>query len=456
MPPSPRIAVMLDPDKLGFREGETLRGIAQYAEAVGRQLVLDRYPLKQPPGTFAGILVPAHRFIDKAVARCRVPVVFISWHNHSAGHGKVFENRHEAGRLAANHLLERGYRAFAYLGFARHTQSYIERQAFAQALRRLGRRPQSACTFQQYATMESWLRSTSTWLNDWLGGFELPVGIYVARPGFARVLAQLALARGLRIPEDVGIIAADDDPALHALTPALTSIRFDYAELGTRAAELLDRLMHGEAAPRGNVLIEPTLIPRRSTDRQALADDLVARALWFIDDRRTEPIDARQVAAGLGVTQRTLERRLRAAGRGTIAQEIAKARVEHAKLLLEDLARSRVRAQRRRRGRGPVQVVFDGPPADPEGEGWREWHEDPRRRAALVETRPDGTEWIRRHPLPMPDTPLARRGWAGLAGVAHGAGFRSVSALSRAFHRYAGMPPTHWRRGPASGSERPT
>jgi AraC-like DNA-binding protein len=154
--------------------------------------------------------------------------------------------------------------------------------------------------------------------------------------GLARAVADLALARGLRIPEDVGLVAADDDPVLCELPPALTSLHFDYAEVGVRAGQLLGRLMAGQRAPAKNVLVAPTLVPRLSTDRAAVADPLVAKALWFLDDRRTEAIRPRQVAEAVGLRLRALEGRLQRARGRTVAQEIARARVEHAKILLGD------------------------------------------------------------------------------------------------------------------------
>ena len=160
------------------------------------------------------------------------------------------------------------------------------------------------------------------------------MGIFVARPVLARAVADQALGRGLRVPEDVGILAADDDPVVAALPPTISSLRFDYAQVGRLAARLLERLMEGAPAPRRASFVPPVLIPRQSTDRQATGDPLVADALWFIDSRRTEPIRPPQVAAAFGVGVRTLQRRFRAAGRLTVEQEIIKARVEHAKLLL--------------------------------------------------------------------------------------------------------------------------
>jgi len=133
MPPSPRIAVMLDPDKLGFREAETLRGIARYAEPAGWHLVLDPFAVKNPAGHFEGILAPPRRYSCLTIRRSAVPVVCISWSRPAFTLIRVVDDRYAAGRLAANHLVERGYRTFAYLGFSRQSQSRIERDTFARA-----------------------------------------------------------------------------------------------------------------------------------------------------------------------------------------------------------------------------------------------------------------------------------------------------------------------------------
>jgi len=332
MPPARRIAVMVDPDHLGFREEATLRGIARYAQAAGWSLLLDPFAVQHPPADCHGMLAPPRRWTGPRIRRSPVPVVCIAWSGAPAGLVRVVEDRGQAGRLAARHLLDQGYRTFAYLGFSRHAQSAIERTEFSRALRRLGRHPYSARTFRSYARTQGSLAKVRAALGGWLERLERPIGLFVAQPGFARILAQLALGRGLRIPHDLGIIAADDAPVACELPPALTSLHFDYALLGYRAAELLDRLIDGAPRPPRALLIEPTLVPRESTDRQALRDPLVAGALRFIDERRTEPLRPADVAAGLRVAQRTLQRRFRRAGRDTVQTEILKARVEHAKL----------------------------------------------------------------------------------------------------------------------------
>ncbi len=110
--------------------------------------------------------------------------------------------------------------------------------------------------------------------------------------------------------------------------------------------------MRGEPRPyKSNTLIPPTLVPRLSSDRARLGDPLVAKALVYIDGRRTEcytqeTLDAanrtcdrlvpRDVAHAMGVSLRLLEKRFRVARGRTVAQEIALARVAHARLCLEE------------------------------------------------------------------------------------------------------------------------
>ncbi len=354
-----RVAIMFDPGPLTRRQRETVRGMARHAEAAGWHLALDPYAVHHASGRYDGIVATSRKFRGPGLAASPVPVVLVTLgHEHHPRIARVVDNRYAAGRLAALHLVERGYRTFAYVGFAKQTQSSTEREEFARELARLGRRSEAARTFLTYASNRGWWDKVMATLGGWLERLERPVGLLVARPRFARALAELAHLRGLRIPEDVGIVAADDDPVLCELPPALTSIHFDYAEVGHRAAELLDRMMDGERPPERAVLVEPTLVPRHSTDREAMADPLVAKALFWIDDRRTEPIHPRHVAEAMGVSPRALGKRLRRAGRGTILQEIIRARVEHAKVHLAH-SRGPIRGLARESGFGSYMAMLD-------------------------------------------------------------------------------------------------
>ncbi len=333
MPTTRRVAATFDPDELTLRERGIAHGALRYARQAGWHLVLDPFALHHP-GEFDGLLVQTHRGLAERLKRCPVPFVCVAWSQRQLGLPGALDNRYKAGRIAARHLVERGYRTCTYLGFRRHIQSRVERQEFTSTLSQLGCRTMSARTFATYASKAAWWAKVMRQLGTWLDSLQAPAGLFVARPGLARAVAELARGRGLRIPEDLGIVAADDDPLVCTTPPALTSLHFDYPVLGTRAAERLDHLLQGKRRRVQAALVAPTLVQRLSTDRQRVDDPLVADALWFIDSRRSEAIDPHQVAEAMGVDGRTLRRRLRRAGRGTPAQEIARARVEHAKLLL--------------------------------------------------------------------------------------------------------------------------
>ena len=386
MRPGRRIAVMLDADQLDFREEATLRGIARFADAAGWRLVLDPFAVHDPPADCCGILAPPRRYAGPCIRRAPVPVVCFAWSRKSLGTARVLDNRYEAGRLAARHLVHQGYHTFAYLGFSRQAQSCIERTDFTRQLRKLGRRVHRVRTFASYTRERHWWRQLKTALDGWLPRLTPPVGVLAARPGLARALADRALAQGLRIPHDIGILAADDLPAVCEPSPALSSIRFDYEQLGHRAAALLHGLLDGTPAPERAILLPPPLVPRHSTDRLAVGDPLVAQALWHIDThctdrldwramdgRRTGRIGPRDVATALGIGERTLQRHLRAAGRDTILGELTKARVAYARIQLE--------------------------------------HSN--------------------SPLPA---------------VAHESGFATYQAMARAFRGHLGVPPSHFRR----------
>jgi LacI family repressor for deo operon, udp, cdd, tsx, nupC, and nupG len=77
-------------------------------------------------------------------------------------------------------------------------------------------------------------------------------------------LISAARERGLRVPDDLSVTGFDDSPLAQLSSPALTSVRIDYADYGAAAAAaLLDAIEGGAAA--GYSGPPPQLIVRAST-----------------------------------------------------------------------------------------------------------------------------------------------------------------------------------------------
>ncbi|MFC7614835.1 LacI family DNA-binding transcriptional regulator [Actinokineospora soli] len=71
-------------------------------------------------------------------------------------------------------------------------------------------------------------------------------------------------AAGLRVPDDVAVVGFDDIAIAAHTTPTLTTVRQPSHEMGEAAARLLLRLLDGEPAPEGPVVIPTSLVVRES------------------------------------------------------------------------------------------------------------------------------------------------------------------------------------------------
>ena len=71
------------------------------------------------------------------------------------------------------------------------------------------------------------------------------------------------------MPDDVSIVGFDDTPESAYFTPALTTIRQDFSEVGRRCVTLLRGLMDGNES-NGHVVVPADLIIRESTASAAV------------------------------------------------------------------------------------------------------------------------------------------------------------------------------------------
>lgn len=80
----------------------------------------------------------------------------------------------------------------------------------------------------------------------------------------AMAFVDLALNRGISVPEDLSIVAYDDEVA-ELFTPALTAVSPPRASVGAAAVDLLARRLEDPSRPVHRVVLSPTLNVRGST-----------------------------------------------------------------------------------------------------------------------------------------------------------------------------------------------
>jgi LacI family transcriptional regulator, repressor for deo operon, udp, cdd, tsx, nupC, and nupG len=108
-------------------------------------------------------------------------------------------------------------------------------------------------------------------------GDAAPVGALLGGPATAVACSSDALAmtvvaaageRGLQVPGDLSVMGFDDSPLALLASPALTSVRVDYAEFGAAAAAALLAAIAGEPPPAFTPS-PPRLVRRASTAQPA-------------------------------------------------------------------------------------------------------------------------------------------------------------------------------------------
>ena len=338
-----RIAVLVDTSTSWGRR--LIRGIVSYAHKHGpwNLWVHPRSqdePLRLPPGWRGDGIIA--RISDHSTARhvaaARVPVVNVSGIEfRGAGFCRVTTDLHMTGRLAAEHLLERGLKNFAYGALPRLSYVQHQYQGFADTLRAAGCPCPSFQPSFQSDTQKGWAAQERE-LAKWLKGLPKPVGILAWATTLGCRLIEIAPQIGLRVPEDVAVLGGDYDELLcETCIPSLSGIAVPSEQVGYEAALQLDRLMRGEPPPAEPIHIEPQgVIARQSTDLLAIEDDDLAKALRFIRDHAAEPIEVRDVLREVAISRRRLERGFQKVLGRSPSAEIHRRHVEQAKRLLTE------------------------------------------------------------------------------------------------------------------------
>jgi LacI family transcriptional regulator len=338
----PRVAILVDTSSGWGRR--LIRGIAGYSQSHGpwHLWVEGRgrdERLRLPPGWIGeGIIARvSDHFLARHVAASGVPVVNISSIELSGERfPSVATDLDVAGTLAARYLLDRGLRNFGYCGLPR--LSYVRRHY--ESFRRTVSREGCACPAYMHGSSTS--RSQNKWLDQqrelmlWLQGLPKPVGILAWGTWRGQEVLDACRWGSLLVPEQVAVLAGDDDELLcQTCSPSLSGIAVASEQIGHAAAALLDRLMQGRRPPRKPILLAPTgVTTRQSTETLAIDNSELAQAVRFIREHAAEPITVDSVLQVVAISRRQLEIDFRKTLGRTPGAEIRRVRMERAKDLL--------------------------------------------------------------------------------------------------------------------------
>lgn len=345
-----RVAVLIEADDTWGRN--IVESIARYAHA-GRWALLisprDKQRRMRLPAGWKGdgaIVALRDPSMARHVRAASIPAVDVSAiMPQERWLGRVVTDDDARAALVFEHFRERQLEHFACYAPPIGRYSFQRVIAFRGAVEHAG----FACSvFEGPAGRRQPRDDDYRLVPDWLRSLTRPLAVFAADPYPARQLVEICQWEGIRIPDDVAILAGDTDDLLcNMAAPRISSVELASHQIGLEACRLLTRLMKGAPVPARPKLVPPLrVIARHSTEVLAIDDPDVAQVLRYIREHVAEGIRVSDIVRVFPLSRRRLEQRFRALLGRTPAEEIRRSRLQHARNLLveTDLSVSAVAA----------------------------------------------------------------------------------------------------------------
>lgn len=253
----------------------------------------------------------------------------------------VLPDHREAGRLAADYFVERGFRHLALVGHQAMRILPAVEQGFGLRADHHGchrhhfyfQSPQAGHT--EDMTPEQRRAHREGKLAEWLKSVPKPVGLLACNSPLGASVCRLCLRNAIAVPEEVAVMAVGDMPAPCELAAVpLSAVDMNRGEMARTAIRLLDQMIRGNAVATHTYVRPRGVITRRSTDILAIGHPLVARTVRFLWDHLDRDLSVDQVAREMRTSRYKLERLFRQHFTRGISSELRRARLERFRELL--------------------------------------------------------------------------------------------------------------------------
>ncbi len=169
------------------------------------------------------------------------------------------------GRVAVEHLVDRGHRRVAFVGGPAALGQVRDRLAGARRAWADAGRPEEALVHLQTGGLSV---EEGRGAGERLAGLPLarrPTAVFCANDLLALGVLQHTIASGRSVPGDLAIVGYDDIDFAAAAAVPLTSVRQPRLELGRRAAELVLAEASDPQHEHERIIFTPELVARAST-----------------------------------------------------------------------------------------------------------------------------------------------------------------------------------------------
>lgn len=327
-------------------------GIGRYAAERNWRLTVNDGCMLPVGWSGDGVLTMLNKRADfiRYVRRSRLPCVDFGAFREEIPLARVCGDHRLIGRVAADHLIERGFTQAAYFATEYQRVSALRGAGFSERFKAETGNDvrQLVWELRPGSKNDDW-KGLNGWLTREVRKLPKPAAIFCYCDYDAAKAEAVCLEAGFEVPHDVAILGVDNDSLVcENIRVPLSSVRHDRIRIGYEGSALLDRLMRGGQAPAEPVLIPPCGVElRASTDGIASSDPLIRSAIAFFRENLPHRIGVADAAAAAGVPRHQLEDRFARTLGQTVHATLVRLRLFEARrlLALTDLSVKGIAAQ---------------------------------------------------------------------------------------------------------------
>ncbi|MET0392223.1 MAG: LacI family DNA-binding transcriptional regulator [Chitinophagaceae bacterium] len=255
-------------DEVALEAGYTVM-VCQSNESFGREIVNTRRLLDSLVDGFIISVSSETKVFDhfKKIQEKKMPVVMFDRLIPDLQAPGVRLDNMDGGYQATEHLAEQGYKRIAILAGPKNLGiSNMRMEGYLNALKKYRMKPDPDlmihCDFnQQYAYIAT---------QELLAMKKRPDAIFTISDRMA-IGAMLAIKeKGLRMPQDIGLVGFNNEPVVSLVTPAISSVDQPAFDLGKLAAKLFIETVHNNSdMSMVEEVLRPKLYVRESSLRIA-------------------------------------------------------------------------------------------------------------------------------------------------------------------------------------------
>ncbi|MDO4574310.1 MAG: substrate-binding domain-containing protein [Planctomycetia bacterium] len=341
MPPSTSLRILL---LMGTSHGYSrllMDGMTQYLHENGHIAEFEFRGINEPLPLWVkdwegdGILVRDNSPATfRVIERMGIPSLRVHCPDHPSD---LDTDEDSLAEMVYDYFASRGFQHFAF-----YTQCHLywtrrRRDAF---VRRVGQAGKKCHLFEQKTKNTppffAWSAAEKERFIRWLHELPKPVALLAAYDFHARVVLDVCHSEKIPVPNEIAVLGVTNEEWFcNIQNPPLSSVIVNGLHVGREAARILCDKIKGKEIPPLPLLFPPIGIQtRRSTDRIAVEDEDMVKAMTLLRDHACQGITIEEIVGAISLSRRTLERKFKRAFGRTPGEELLSVRLERARELL--------------------------------------------------------------------------------------------------------------------------